>query len=253
MKGRYSASFYGNEFINWGNINFSEDVLVLDYPNIENHGVINDPFDLYGNHIDNYQIYINQLDDLVADNYFSSALNIESLSDYSIDPVWHSQYPFSTSTAMGAYNINSNEFTLYDPYSSNPVDSYYALITHNSTGCESVVEIAVNVQGQAYTISDTHPSIFDTHSSSKRKSNNLDLTVYPNPSHGTFTVQIPKGLDKTIDYSISDLHGRVILAKKGLDASTFSIDLQDQLAAGIYFIQVTQGAEEVGIQRVVIE
>ena len=62
----------------------------------------------------------------------------------------------------------------------------------------------------------------------------IDITVFPNPSIGLFTVN---SLDTIISYSIIDLLGQQVLLKEHLNLTVLNIDITS-LSNGMYFIEL---------------
>src|SRR5690606_8187848 len=61
------------------------------------------------------------------------------------------------------------------------------------------------------------------------------VNVYPNPSNGAFTVNLPK--DQTFELEVSDLTGKVI-SKQTVKAATANVAL-NPAAKGIYLLKIT--------------
>ncbi|HQX29265.1 MAG: T9SS type A sorting domain-containing protein [Flavobacteriales bacterium] len=65
------------------------------------------------------------------------------------------------------------------------------------------------------------------------------LTVYPNPSHGTITVELPA--DHTSTVTVLDATGRMVYSDKGI--GSLALDL-NSLTGGVYYLKVTSSSEE---------
>ncbi len=80
----------------------------------------------------------------------------------------------------------------------------------------------------------------------KRK-NNLDISLYPNPSNGTTRLMI-RGLDKSVEISITNSEG-LEFSKNQFDVNekSFSKNLGEDLKPGVYFIRI----KSLNAQRVV--
>ena len=66
------------------------------------------------------------------------------------------------------------------------------------------------------------------------------IKVYPNPSNGSFTVELPEGKDNA-EVSMSDVTGKIIEIKTGVTHDArFE---QSSLAKGVYMITVRTGEE----------
>lgn len=70
----------------------------------------------------------------------------------------------------------------------------------------------------------------------------LLVRVYPNPSNGTFTVELPDGVKSGADIIVSDVQGKVVarqqMVKDGATRASFELNT---LAKGMYLIQVRDG------------
>ena len=80
----------------------------------------------------------------------------------------------------------------------------------------------------------------------------IDLSVYPNPTHGTFFVQIAD-LDTQANYQVKvvDLIGKVLIEREISANERAQFDLSTA-PKGIYFVQIIQGKEKI-IKRVVVQ
>lgn len=70
------------------------------------------------------------------------------------------------------------------------------------------------------------------------------FSIVPNPNAGIFEVQftdLPNAVD-TFDYQITDVQGRVVEARQGMNVHQPTI--KTDLAAGVYFITITIGKEQ---------
>ena len=79
------------------------------------------------------------------------------------------------------------------------------------------------------------------------------LSVYPNPSQGSFTVQLPAACAHAFSIRVYDMTGRLMLEQQVAVSGVEQVQVQTgQVAKGLYSIQVT-GAELFGTGRIVIE
>ena len=72
------------------------------------------------------------------------------------------------------------------------------------------------------------------------------VRIYPNPSHGQFSVEIETENNMTADFIIYDLTGRVIASQQNVlhtGANTVSISL-NSIAAGTYVLQMRNGSKQ---------
>ena len=82
------------------------------------------------------------------------------------------------------------------------------------------------------------------------ETNNADISVYPNPSQGAFTIELPATAEQ-LNVNITDATGRV-LAQKGLASQTDRQQMHiEGLAPGVYFVKIESGTLR-HVERVVI-
>ena len=63
-----------------------------------------------------------------------------------------------------------------------------------------------------------------------------EISIFPNPSNGLFTISIHSELIEEINYSVTNLEGRTLITKERLNTNTFElIDLSSH-AVGVYFL-----------------
>ena len=77
--------------------------------------------------------------------------------------------------------------------------------------------------------------------------NNLGLSIYPNPNNGVFTLNIKT---KNVVVEIMNTQGQVVLTKNNVNTNE-QIDLSNN-AKGIYFITVTSN-KTVTTQKVIVQ
>ncbi|HNQ13792.1 MAG TPA: T9SS type A sorting domain-containing protein [Bacteroidia bacterium] len=95
------------------------------------------------------------------------------------------------------------------------------------------------------------PSIVKNHLSAKLNASEgrIELNAYPNPSQGAFNLYIVPVTDENVNVSIIDLSGRLVESSSyGSGEQTISIG-QD-LKAGIYFVEVSQGSNYREVTRI---
>jgi subtilisin-like proprotein convertase family protein len=81
----------------------------------------------------------------------------------------------------------------------------------------------------------------------------LDFSVYPNPSSGQFTIEsLNDTYSDNVVISVLDLNGRVVFIKKAQNASRLNqtIDVQN-LTNGLYLLQIQQGASRT-VKKIII-
>jgi hypothetical protein len=82
----------------------------------------------------------------------------------------------------------------------------------------------------------------------KRSSSLKKLTIYPNPSRNTFTIDLKE--EKRLNVRIYDLQGRMLVE---LRSENGQHDFNHQLPGGIYFIQAEQtNGQVLGVGRLVV-
>lgn len=84
--------------------------------------------------------------------------------------------------------------------------------------------------------------------------NNNDLSIYPNPSNGLFTIYISNNISSQITISVVDLLGKEVFNVSDTISTpnyTKEINLKN-IPAGIYFLRVYSGAE-VKIKKLIVE
>lgn len=83
----------------------------------------------------------------------------------------------------------------------------------------------------------------------KEANNSIDVSVWPNPSNGSFMVKVPSinAFNKII---ITDITGKVILTKTDINSSsTQTISIKNN---GIYFMQVYNDDYMLGVKKLVV-
>jgi hypothetical protein len=77
----------------------------------------------------------------------------------------------------------------------------------------------------------------------------LSAKVMPNPSSVAFTVSLQGKLNLPISVRVTDMLGRVIETRTGLQVNT-QLSFGQNWKSGVYFLQVMQGAESKTIKLV---
>ena len=80
--------------------------------------------------------------------------------------------------------------------------------------------------------------------------NDADVKLYPNPSDGNFSIDLPK-TDKAVKISINDINGKTIF-ETSTKESSINFDKQSELSSGIYFVKVEDSNSKVYTQKVII-
>ena len=74
----------------------------------------------------------------------------------------------------------------------------------------------------------------------------LEVSVYPNPSSGQFTVEVP-AIEGMIDYSISDLSGRMVQGAS-VQSSRFTVELDAE--PGVYLLRLWNNDDQAVVRLV---
>ena len=79
----------------------------------------------------------------------------------------------------------------------------------------------------------------------------IALTVMPNPSARTFTLNITGDVASTVILRVIDISGRIIETKNVISGQTIRIG--DSYRTGVYFAEVIQGSERKIVKLVKIQ
>jgi hypothetical protein len=129
-----------------------------------------------------------------------------------------------TLTGVGgtSYSWSSpSNFFLTNPISPYPqVNTTYTVTGTDANGCDgtTIVNMIVNACTGIATVN----------------ANMENLSVYPNPNNGEFTIELNNGHSKTIE--VMDVTGRTIVANS-TDKGVINVNIS-QLANGIYYVKV---------------
>ncbi|HET6245071.1 MAG: T9SS type A sorting domain-containing protein [Bacteroidetes bacterium] len=69
--------------------------------------------------------------------------------------------------------------------------------------------------------------------------NQLEFNIYPNPTNGNFTINLPSETTEA-DIVVYDATGKVALQKNILNDTSFDVDLS-HCSPGLFFVKVTSG------------
>jgi len=78
------------------------------------------------------------------------------------------------------------------------------------------------------------------------------FSVYPNPTSGSFTVNVVNTVNSDLTITLTNIQGQVIYKKVVKNALTYQETIDNQLAKGLYFLSVNNG-KEVKVQKVVVQ
>ena len=68
----------------------------------------------------------------------------------------------------------------------------------------------------------------------------MDVTIFPNPNSGAFTVELNSNEAKTVDINISNMLGASVYSNKNINVNgkqTLDIDAND-LSEGLYYLNI---------------
>jgi hypothetical protein len=136
----------------------------------------------------------------------------------------------STSTDVTSYSWTPTSTVNPIVVSPSVTSTFSLLVTNNANGCSSATSITQSVSACAGLVTNN--------------SNSLDITVYPNPSTGNFTVE----LNKNCNLKITNSLGQIVLDKT-IEAGKNTIDLRSQ-PNGLYFISV-KTADKLSITKLI--
>jgi hypothetical protein len=113
----------------------------------------------------------------------------------------------------------------------------------NTLGGNGTYSVVVNITDTSSTCtsSDTISIVYSTCAGVNTLSDNVSLTIYPNPNKGVFTLNVNTTDVKELTIKVMNLQGQTVYSKNNFDNITNvneQIDLSNN-AKGIYFINVT--------------
>lgn len=79
----------------------------------------------------------------------------------------------------------------------------------------------------------------------------IEFAVYPNPTNGVFFLSIEDRVEATFQVKVLDLIGKPLIEREVHGSEDARFDLSSA-PKGIYFVQITQGQDQI-IKRVVIQ
>lgn len=78
------------------------------------------------------------------------------------------------------------------------------------------------------------------------------FSVYPNPTSGSFTVNVVNTVNSDLTITLTNIQGQVIYQKVVKNTLTCEETIDNELAEGLYFLSVNNG-KEVKVQKVVVQ
>ncbi|MFH0761305.1 MAG: T9SS type A sorting domain-containing protein [Bacteroidota bacterium] len=78
------------------------------------------------------------------------------------------------------------------------------------------------------------------------------FSVYPNPTSGSFTVNIVNTVNSDLTITLTNIEGQVIYRNVVKNTLKYEETIDNQLAKGLYFLSVNNG-KEVKVQKVIVE
>ena len=80
-----------------------------------------------------------------------------------------------------------------------------------------------------------------------------DISLYPNPNNGDFTVRFTSASTNDIKINIHDMRGRQVYEKSFSNTGAFNQNINlDKVEAGIYLVTITDGAKKT-VKRIIVE
>jgi len=80
-----------------------------------------------------------------------------------------------------------------------------------------------------------------------------DVSIFPNPSKGKFSIQFGSSINTAIELNVFDIRGRVLLEKSYKTSGKFNQDLDLQhLASGVYLLKIGDGSRSL-TKKIIIE
>jgi len=121
--------------------------------------------------------------------------------------------------------------------------------TEDISGLPSGTYTVTILDSNSCTASDT--ALILTTSIKSLQSKNSELTIFPNPTDGQFTIRFTDGLRSPIKIKIWNLQGQMIV-NKALPSSNSAIVNMTDHSAGLYFLQITTDVISM-IKKIVLE
>jgi len=118
--------------------------------------------------------------------------------------------------------------------------------TSNYLSCiNNLMDIADSVQA----FYNSNIDICTDPSAGLNEKNSMDFKIYPNPTNGSFVIELQKPMEEII-LEITDMSGRVVLSKTYKNQFEINIDLKEQ--AGMYIVKMKNNTE-VTLYKLMVE
>jgi hypothetical protein len=86
----------------------------------------------------------------------------------------------------------------------------------------------------------------------ENNSNIKEVSVYPNPNSGTFTIHMSEVSPKNINIKIENVLGKVVKEINNISSSTIQVNSNNELQPGTYFIRIDAGNNNVITKQIFI-
>ncbi len=118
-------------------------------------------------------------------------------------------------------------------------------IFFNASGCNSQSEILSGCAPPSFTGGGQQESAWDLNSVQ-------DMSLFPNPTSGTFSVRIPENAGSG-QLSVVDIHGREMMGQQTVEGQATYLFERGTLAPGIYMVVLKTSGKPVQVKRLVVE
>ena len=152
----------------------------------------------------------------------------ESIQLY-LDNYFSSEYTLS----LNVQNLNTHKVFLYDAYldestelASNQVNTYAFEVDSNIQATQGPHRFSLHFEQISLDVQDLDVS---------------DFVVYPNPTSGEVTIQLPRNFSgENLQIKLTDLLGKTVFTQEfNITNQQIELQLPDQLKSGIYLIQLS--------------
>ena len=80
--------------------------------------------------------------------------------------------------------------------------------------------------------------------------NYLDVTLYPNPSRGYFSVKMEN--DEPYDIAIYAMNGMLVFSQQNVQENNLKLDMASSIAKGFYHVRINQGENAI-VKKLIIQ